>query len=85
MCQWNDIEYKDVMSPKSDTVYTLLNMYHTYKFHDGHNYGDWRQYPISQDWLSLHSSKPMLQNTSHTRWPHILLHYLRGIYAQASH
>jgi len=40
MCQWNDIEYKVMMLPKSDTVRTLLNMYTTYKFHDGHNYGD---------------------------------------------
>jgi len=29
------------------------------------------------DWLSLHSNKPMLQNTSHMSWPHILLHCLR--------
>jgi hypothetical protein len=36
MRRWNNIEYKDMTLPKSDTVRTLANMYNTYKFDDGH-------------------------------------------------
>jgi len=32
MCRWNNIEYKDMMLPKSE----MVCVYNIYKFHDGH-------------------------------------------------
>jgi len=36
MCRRQNIQYKDIKLPRSETVRTLANMHNTYKLDDGH-------------------------------------------------